>query len=146
MKDKNKPFPFGNDGPPGKRTEAEKRAIKPDEIKGYLPTISMECTAYLRREDVPLLSIFVLQLLVREQKIEASRRRDTDNLRVPSSVRRNLRISNKSYQACLKRLEEVGAITLNRDKAWTAAIKIDTETKVRDTLVDSYGQRRERRW
>ena len=146
MKDKNEPFPHDNDGPPGKRTEAEKRKHRPDHVSGFLPTISMDCTAFLRQQEVPLLSIFVLQLLVREKKIEASRRRDTDNLRVPSSVRRNMKISNKSYQACLKRLEEVGAITINRDKAWTAAIKIDTETKVRDTLVDMYGQRRERRW
>ncbi len=146
MIEKNKPFPFGNDGPPGKRTEAEKRATKPDEVKGYIPPISMDCTAHLRQRDVPLLSILVLQLLVREEKIEGSRNRPTKNLRVPSSVRRNLRISNKNYQACLKRLEEVGAITITRDKAWTAAIKIDTETKVRDILEDSYGQRRARRW
>ena len=146
MKDKTKPFPYGDDGPPNKQTEKQKRGRVSDDVRGYLPSISMASTAQLRHGGVSPLSIIVLQLLVREQKIEASRKRGTDNLRVPVSVRRTLQIRNKDYQNCLKRLEEVGAITINRDKAWTACIKIDTETQVRDTLVDKYGQRRERRW
>ncbi len=146
MIEKNKPFPFENEGPPDKLTEAQKREHVPDEIRGYLPSISMASTAQLRHGGVSPLSIIVLQLLVREQKIEASRRRDTDKLRVPSSVRRNLRIDGKVYRQCLEQLERVDAINVTKGTKWTAAIKIDTETKVRDILEDSYGQRRERRW
>ena len=146
MIEENKPFPFGNEGPPDKLTEAQKREHVPDEIRGYLPPISMASAAQLRREGVSPLSIIVLQLLIREKKIESSRYRGTDKLRVPSSVRRNLRIDGKVYRQCLEQLERVDAVHITKGTKWTAAIKIDTETQVRDTLVDKYGQRRERRW
>ena len=144
---KNKPFPFKNEGPPNKRTEAEKREFQPPAVKGYIPDISMAAVVKLRRQGITHTSVMVLQLLVREQKIEASRHRPTDKLRVPSSVRRNLLISNKTYGTCLKNLAEVGALELHgMGTRMTATIIIDTDTEVQDVLVDMRGNERERRW
>lgn len=144
---KTRPFPFGNEGPPDKLTEAQKREILPEKVRGFIPPISMAAWVKLRRQGVTPMALLVLQLLVREQKIEGSRRRPVKNLRVPSSVRRNLGIGNTTYGKCLKNLAELGAIELHgMGTRMTATILIDTDTEVQDVLVDMYGVEKERRW
>lgn len=144
---KTRRFPFGNEGPPDKLTEAQKREILPEKVRGFIPPISMAAVVKLRRQGISPMSLIVLQLLVREKKIENSRRRPTDKLRVPSSVRRNVGIGNKTYGASLKSLAQLGAIELHGvGTRMTATILIDTDTEVQDVLIDMYGVERERRW
>jgi hypothetical protein len=143
---KNKPFPFGNEGPPDKLTEAQKREILPDEIRGYIPPISMAAAVQLKQQGVSSTSLLVLQLLVREKKIEGKRQRSTDNLRVPSSVRRHLKIGNQQYINSLRDLDQAGAIKINDGRKRTASILIDTETQVRQVWEDMHGNKKESRW
>ena len=129
-----------------RRHAAEKREVLRDNITGFIPPISMVASAHLRRKGVSPMSLLVLQLLVREKKIEQKRGKPVDNLRVPSWIRRDLRISNKIYLNSLASLESADAIKINEGRKRTASILIDTDTQVREVWEDMYGNKTESRW
>ena len=148
-----RPFPFGNEGPPNKR---ERRFVDlnkdPETVDGFIPGTNLSFLVHLQKQGVKTLTATLVALMLHREKglskkFHYQKYWQTEGwLRTPKSKLDELGISSASHSKALKKLEAAGIVELAESTRGLVArllIEGDPKTKKENGKVTSKIQKAE---